>query len=293
MEENLASRVSVTVCTLNEEENIEACLTAMAANRPGEIIVVDADSEDRTVGIARRFTDRVFVVGRRGLAYQRQVAVDEARCPYIGIFDADHRLTEGSLHRLVEELQAHGYDGIEAQILSVSNSNYWEWAMEQNFRLSHNIPGPRIMIGTPCIYRTEVLRKVRFDPFFTASSDDTDLCYRLVREGYKLGVGRAIIQQKHRSSFGQVIRKWSWYGKGDAQFFWKHPSRRASIFFHPIRNYMVRRSVLSLLAGRPQLIPFFLLCGLTRHVGFWREVTRMGMAQLLTGQVVDRRIIKT
>ena len=288
-----AKDVTATVCTLNEEGNVAGCLGSIQANNPGEIVVVDAASEDHTADIARRYTDRVFVVGRKGLAYQRQYAIDHAEGKYVGIFDADHRLQPGCLDTLVKELETNGYDGIEAQILSLHNSNYWEWAMEQNFRLTHNIPGPRIMIGTPCLYRRDVLTKVRFDPFFTAANDDTDLCYRLVREGYKLGVGTPVVYQKHRSSFRQVVRKWQWYGKGDAQFFWKHPGRRWSIFSHPIKNYVLRRSIKAMLAGQPSLVPFFVICGVSRHVGFLRQITRMLYSQLTLGTAEDRHIMKT
>jgi len=288
-----ANKVTATVCTLNEEANIADCLHSIAANGPLEIVVVDAGSEDRTVEIARRYTPKVFVVGRKGLAFQRQVAVDNAEGKYVGLFDADHRLTEGCLERLALDLEDNGYDGIEAQILSLTNNNYWEWAMEQNFRLVHNVPGPRIMIGTPCLYRRSVLQEVRFDPFFTASSDDTDLCYRLVKQGFKLGVGSPTVYQRHRSSFGQVIRKWQWYGKGDAQFFWKHPPRRLSIFVHPIRNYVIGKSIKALRAGKPQLIPFFVVTGIMRHIGFWRHIAGMAWMQLTRGEVEDTDVIST
>ncbi|MEW6614758.1 MAG: glycosyltransferase family 2 protein [Thermodesulfobacteriota bacterium] len=285
--------ITATVCTLNEEDNIAECLETIARNNPREIIVVDGGSEDATVHVAKRFTDKVYVVGRKGLAFQRQYAVDHATGKYVGIFDSDHRLSEGCLEKLAEELEANGYDGIEAQVLSVQNTNYWDWAMDQNVKLTHNIPGPRIMIGTPCLYCTEVLRKVRFDPFFTAASDDTDLCYRLVKAGYKLGVGTPIVYHKHRSSFSQFIRKWQWYGKGDAQFFWKHSERRWSIFSHPIRNYVIGRSIKSLKAGKPQLVLFFVICGLSRHYGFWRQFLSMLVSRVTTGEVEDRSIYKT
>lgn len=283
------AELTATVCTLNEENNIAECLETITANGPRDIIIVDGGSSDRTVEIAKQFTDQVYVVGR-GLARARRCAIDHTDTKYVALLDADHRLTDRCLEKLADELENCGYDGIEAQILGSQNTNYWEWAMEQNFRLAHNQPGPRIMIGTPCLYRTQVLRKVPFDVFFTGASDDTDLCYRLVREGYKLGVGTPVVLQKHRSSFREVTHKWQWYGEGDAQFFWRHPARRWSIFSHPIRNYILGRSIKSLKAGKPQLIPFFVLCGTMRHFGFWRGISRMMLRRLTTGRVQDHEI---
>jgi len=147
--------------------------------------------------------------------------------------------------------------------------------MEQNFRLTHNSPGPRIMIGTPCIYKTEVLRKINFDEFFTAGADDTDLCYRLVKAGYKLGVGTPVVLQRHRSTFKELRKKWIWYGRGDAQFAWKHPERALSILKHELFNYPVKKSFIAIKNRQPKVIPFFILFGLFRHIGFCKEMSKM------------------
>jgi len=52
-------RLSVVVVTLNEEERLRACLESVAW--ADELIVIDALSQDKTVQIAREFTDRVLV----------------------------------------------------------------------------------------------------------------------------------------------------------------------------------------------------------------------------------------
>ena len=278
--------LSVTICTLNEEANIAACLAAIKINRPREIIVIDGGSTDKTIKIAGRLADKVIKTGRKGLAYQRQKGVETAKGKYIALIDADHRPEPGCFERLIKEMEKEGYDGIEAQILSVFNKGYWDWAMEQNFKLTHNLPGPRIMIGTPCIYKVHVLKKIKFDPFFTGPSDDTDLCYRLVKAGYKLGVGTPTVRQEHRTDFNTFTKKWIWYGRGDAQFAFKHPERAASIIKHELFNYPVRKSFTAIKQGQFKVIPFFILCGWLRHFGFILE-----MPKLITGG--KKTIVKT
>ncbi len=54
-------RLSVVVVTLNEEERLRACLESVAW--ADELIVVDAESQDKSVQIAREFTDRVTMDG--------------------------------------------------------------------------------------------------------------------------------------------------------------------------------------------------------------------------------------
>ena len=58
-------KLSVTVITRNEAANIAAALASVAW--ADEIIVVDSESTDDTVAIARRHTDRVEVRDVAGL----------------------------------------------------------------------------------------------------------------------------------------------------------------------------------------------------------------------------------
>ena len=46
--------LTVTVCTLNEERNIADCLKSIKESYPEDIIVVDANSKDRTKEIIYR-----------------------------------------------------------------------------------------------------------------------------------------------------------------------------------------------------------------------------------------------
>ena len=65
--------VSVVVITLNEERNLFDCLES--ARWADEIIVVDAESGDETLRIARGFTDRVFVRPWPGFGAQKNFGV--------------------------------------------------------------------------------------------------------------------------------------------------------------------------------------------------------------------------
>lgn len=98
-------RLSVVVNTLNEEANIEACL-ASVADAADEIVVVDMRSDDRTVEIARRFTDRVFEFERSGVVEPaRQFALNRATGDWIFVLDADERATPAlakGLRRVIE-----------------------------------------------------------------------------------------------------------------------------------------------------------------------------------------------
>src|SRR5882762_4332029 len=95
-------KITATVITLNEEQNIAAALESLAW--ADEIIVVDSGSDDQTVEISRRFTDRVFVRPWPGYSAQKNFAAEQASNDWIFSLDADERVTE-ELSRELERLK--------------------------------------------------------------------------------------------------------------------------------------------------------------------------------------------
>jgi glycosyltransferase involved in cell wall biosynthesis len=81
------ARLSVVVVTRNEEERLRACLESVAW--ADEIVVVDAESDDKTVAIAREFTDHVVIRPWPGYAVQKNTGLDLATSPWVLSLDAD------------------------------------------------------------------------------------------------------------------------------------------------------------------------------------------------------------
>jgi glycosyltransferase involved in cell wall biosynthesis len=92
-------KITATVITLNEEENIAAALESISW--ADEIVVIDSESTDRTVEIARQFTDRIFVRAWPGYSAQKNFASDQAAHDWIFNLDADERVSPA----LVEEIK--------------------------------------------------------------------------------------------------------------------------------------------------------------------------------------------
>ena len=92
-------KVSVTVITRNEASNIAAALESV--RWADEIVVVDSESTDDTVDIARRFTDRVIVRPWPGYVAQKNFAASQAAHHWILSIDADERVSP----ELADEIQ--------------------------------------------------------------------------------------------------------------------------------------------------------------------------------------------
>lgn len=85
--------VTVVVITKNEEANIGECLGSVHGWAQ-EIIVVDDESSDRTVELARRYTDRIFRRKMDNEGIHRNWAHAQARNEWVLILDADEQATE-------------------------------------------------------------------------------------------------------------------------------------------------------------------------------------------------------
>jgi glycosyltransferase involved in cell wall biosynthesis len=97
--------VTATVITFNEAANIGAALASLSF--VDEIIVVDSQSTDDTVAIARAFTDQVFVRSWPGYVAQKTFAAEQARHDWILSLDADERISEP----LADEIRVLAGDG--------------------------------------------------------------------------------------------------------------------------------------------------------------------------------------
>jgi len=111
--------VSVLIHTLNEERNIRNCLETVIWAE--EIIVVDMYSDDKTVEIAREYTDKIFYFERVGYADPaRKFALERATKPWILVVDADELVPR----RLYEELK-NIIEKDLADVVYIPRNNYF------------------------------------------------------------------------------------------------------------------------------------------------------------------------
>lgn len=182
--------LSATIISFNEEDRIEACL-ASVAGVADEIIVVDSGSTDRTVEIARRYTDKVYVMDWPGYGIQKQRALDRATCDWVLSIDCDEALDA----RMQEEVRA---------LLSKN-------ASEVAFRLPWGVTiyGKRLDYGRSARAPLRLFRRTHGE-FTPAQVHETIV----LREGKVGTLGGRLLHYTHRD-FGHALdksAKYAWLG---------------------------------------------------------------------------------
>ncbi len=100
--------ISVIVITRNEERNLAACLESV--RWAADIVVVDAQSSDRTVEVARRFTKNVVVASWKGYVEAKNLALRQAAHDWVLWLDADERAMPGMEEEVGRIVGANGQE---------------------------------------------------------------------------------------------------------------------------------------------------------------------------------------
>ena len=100
--------VSVVVITKNEEANIADCLKS--ASWADEAIVLDDTSTDKTINIAKQFTDKVFTRKMDVEGKHRNYAYSLAKNNWVLSLDADERVTPELADEIADLLKSEMKD---------------------------------------------------------------------------------------------------------------------------------------------------------------------------------------
>lgn len=86
------AKLSACIISYNEENKIEDCLKSL---QPvvDEIIIIDSNSTDNTLKIARKYTDKISQHDFQGYGKQKNLAVEKASNDWVLSLDCDERLS--------------------------------------------------------------------------------------------------------------------------------------------------------------------------------------------------------
>jgi len=267
----LNARISVVIPTYNRYEDLYECLHSIFALKvkPYEVIVVDSNSMDETGKLKDCFPIKFVSIKERSRQHARNLGISMASGDIIAFLDDDVVVCEEWLNQIVKPYVNDSVGGVGGRVIAYGTSNKFYVKIGRgnvgrifsnglvigNFDLpSRNLIAVDSFIGCNMSFGRELLLKVGgFDENYagTGYRDDTDLCIRIRRLGYKLVYNpKALVYHKFRGK--RVSGKWSyWYVRNHVYFYFKNlfAQNRLSFpmflyyMFMPPRDYVLKSEV--------------------------------------------------
>lgn len=219
---NRGQLVSVIITTKNEEEVIERLIQSIKRQtfKNIEIILVDNNSEDQTVEIARKMGVKVYIFGPERSA-QRNFGAKRGKGAYFLFVDADMELSKDVIKECVDLIKKdNGIGGIAIPEESIAK-NFWEKvkAYERSF---YNLQGDHITDAARFFTRKAFLKAGGYDTNITGP-EDWDLRKNILKSGYQIGRIKALIFHHERiTSLTSLIKKKYYYGLRSYRYLSKH-----------------------------------------------------------------------
>lgn len=119
MNKSLKFKISIVIPVYNEAHNINACLDAIARQNSAfhEVIVVDNNSDDQTVELARQYTFvKIVKEPRQGVGYARDRGFAAATGDILARIDADTIVSDTWLHSIAEIFNAGSYQAVTGAV---------------------------------------------------------------------------------------------------------------------------------------------------------------------------------
>jgi glycosyltransferase involved in cell wall biosynthesis len=249
--------LSVVVPVRNAALFVDDCLASIVRAEPREIIVVDGNSTDRTLDIARRHPVRILSDDGQGVAAARMIGARAASCPAVALIDVDIVLPDGALQALFDEFRDGRYTALQAGLRSTAGPGYWGRALVYHHNNGRSKHWPGVMAT---IFDRDALLRHGLDASFR-SGEDIELRWRLQRANANLGVSQqTIVTHRFDDTFDCARGQFAADGQGLARMVLKYRWRAGLLLAIPAAG-AVRGIGLSLIRRDVRWAPYYLAYG--------------------------------
>lgn len=235
--------VTIVIPTKNEAKVIERLMKSIKSQsyKNIEIVIVDNNSNDKTVDLARKFTNKVLSKGPERSA-QRNFGARHSKGDYLLFLDADMRLTKNVVKDLVAVVSSEkNVGGVVIPERSVATTFMEQVkAFERSF---YNENGDSVTDAARFFDKKVFLKVGGYDETITGP-EDWDLPETIQEHGYKIKrINSFIFHYEKIPSLESIFKKKFYYGLKANRYLKKHKispiSAKTVYFLRPvfIRNW--------------------------------------------------------
>lgn len=242
-------KVTIGLCVKNNEPTIQFTIDSiLKVNYPAnllELIVVDGMSKDRTVEIITQTLKNSSISYKllsdegRGLAYARQMVVDNATGEFIQWVDGDHVIPRDFILKQVKFIMSDEKLGA-AEAITKHIGKSWISKLEGYTWLYYGLRRANIKelesVGSAgTIYRVSAIKSVGgYDTKIRGAGEDGDLSRRMRKAGWRLAMNpTAYYYHITRQRLRDLLKEYYWYGYGAYYVARKHSGEVTPIRFLP------------------------------------------------------------
>ena len=206
-------RITLYIPCYNAEPYIAACIEGVLAQTlpPGEILVIDDGSRDRTVQIASQYPVKILRHEQNsGLAAARNTAFRNARHELVAALDADCVADPNWLKLLVSHFSDEKLAGVNGRLeeaVQTSVADRWRKThMAQNWGEAP-VRNPRFLFGADTVYRkAAVLEAGGYDERLRTNGEDSNMSTRIAALGYHTFYEpRAVVRHLRQDTVHSVL----------------------------------------------------------------------------------------
>ncbi len=214
--------ISVIITVRNEEKDMPDLLDSLVVQeQPLEIIIVDANSEDRTREIVTEYSKVYDFIklhvkgGTRGRG--RNYGGKKAKGELLAFIDGDEIVNPFWATEMRNSAQR--YDIVAGKTVQIGYHAFEDLERVELYHKGYDVTYPSCNL----LYGKEIFKRIGgFDPWFQ-TAEDIDLNFRAVESGATIGYNEnAIVYHRTRGSFYGFFKQAFWNGFGRKQLTMKH-----------------------------------------------------------------------